>query len=260
MKYVFYFLLLCNVVFLLWATGVGREKSNFDRYEISLPAQTERIALIQEQSATEKKAPQAETAPELEAAPPPPTDQPKPEAVQSPAEDSQVPGAQAQADVFPPPSDNSCFRLGPYRSAAAARQALAGLNSRIEQGRLVSRYDQVADGFWVLYPKAENLDVARINRNMLASKGVRDLWLIDKGEMQGAISLGIFKTRERAEDLQRKFVEQDIQVEVKPHMIRAKASWLQFRWPGARAELDAAVAGLTSEQPTVQELRIEPCD
>jgi len=259
MKYVFYLLLLCNVVFYLWATGVGREKSNFDRYEISLPPQTERIALIKEQPAMEKKVPQPEAAPKVEETPPPAIDQSPQETVETPPENLQAQGAQAQAEPLPP-SDSACFRLGPYRSQAAARHALAGLKSQVEEGQVVTRYDDVEDGFWVLYPKAANLDVARANRQMLVEKGVRDLWLIDKGEMQGAISLGIYKTRERAENLQRKFSEQNIEVEVKPRMTRAKASWIQFRWPGARAALDAVVAELASDRSQAQEQRLEPCD
>lgn len=264
MKYVFYLLLVCNVVFYLWATGVGREKANFDRYEIALPPQTERIALIKEQPAVPKPAPQPEAAPKVEETPPPSTEQPKEETAESPAESVQAEVAQAEAEAkaetLPPPSESGCFRLGPYRSEAAARRALAGLKSQAEEGRVVARYDEVEDGFWVLYPKAENLDVARANRKMLVDKGVSDLWLIDKGDMQGAISLGIYETRERAENLQRKFAKQAIEVEVKPRMTRAKASWVQFRWPGERAALDTAVAGLASDRPQGQEPRLKPCD
>jgi hypothetical protein len=259
MKYAFYLLLLCTVVFYLWETGAGREKSDVDRYEITLPADSERIALIKELPEIPKKAPEA--TPKVEEVPAAAVEQPKQETAEPPpAKDSEAAGAQSQPEAAAVPPQDGCFLLGPYRSASVARNALDGLKSRVEQGQVVARYDDVEDGYWVLYPKAENLDVGRANRKMLMEKGIQDLWLFDKGELQGAISLGIYKTKERAESLQSKLREQGVEAEVTPRLIRAKAPWLQFHWKGERAELDALVGSLASEHPERQENRLKPCD
>jgi hypothetical protein len=262
MKYVFYLLILCNIVVYLWYTGVGRERSDVVRYELSLPAESERIALIKELPKIPKKAPEPEAAPKVEEIPQQPTEQPKPqESLTSQAvNDSQAAAEQTQAEAAPKPSRPDCFVLGPYHSESLARKALDGLNPRLEQAQVVTRYGDVEDGYWVLYPKAENLDVARANRRMLMDKGIHDLWLFDKGEMQGAISLGIYKTRQRAEGLQSKFREQNIEVEVKPRTTRAKASWIKIPWQGEQAELDVLVGTSDSERSEPQAPKLRPCD
>lgn len=256
MKYLFYLLLVCNVVVYLWGIRGGREQSSVERHEISLPPESESIALIKELPAIPKKAP--EPTPQVKETPP--LSEPVPAPTASPPDEKEAAAeAQDSLAVAPSPPEDGCFLVGPYHSESAARRALDRLKPQIEQAQVVSRYGDVEDGYWVLYPKAENLEVGRANRKMLMDRGVRDLWLFDKGELQGAISLGIYKTKERAEGLQQKFREQGLDVEVRPRLTRAKAPWVEVRWQGERSELDAIVARLGSEHPERQENRLRPC-
>lgn len=216
MKYLFYLLLLGNIVFYLWESG-HRPHDDVDRIELKLPDGTEPIKLLNEVPAPAKKPSGSPASPRdtIEAAP---TPQPPQVAV-----------------VAPPPvkpvTDPHCRLIGPFADGDTARSALEQLQSRLDGLGVVSRTDATVEGYWVLYPKAENIYAARANRKMLSDKGIRDLWLFDKGELEGSISLGVFKTQDRAEDLQRELRAKNIEVEIKPRLTRTESYWLQLSWP-----------------------------
>jgi len=258
MKYAFYLLILCNVVFYLWETGPGRERPDPARDDPTDYAASERIVLIKELPEIPKKPPEAK-------AEEPPTET-EHEAAQQMAEplltnpQLGVVGGNPRADGLSASAATDCYLMGPYQSESAARNTLNALQSQVQGGQVVAKDGEVQDGYWVLYPKAENLDVGRANRKMLIDQGLRDVWLIDKGELQGAISLGLFKTRERAEMARRQFSERNIAAEVQPRMIRARTSWLQLRWQGERAKLDALFSDLVAGHPERQASRLTPCD
>lgn len=97
----------------------------------------------------------------------------------------------------------NCFQWGPVTDETRARGILEQVKVRSNEASLVKKPSALTDGWWVLFPKAHDMDTANSNRKMLLEKGVTDLWLFDKGPLQGAISLGLFKTRVRAEQAQK---------------------------------------------------------
>jgi hypothetical protein len=227
MKYLFYLLLLGNIVFYLWESG-RQPHADMERIELKLPDTGEPIRLLKELPAPIKK-PSASTAPPevAEISPPPPAEPPPVELVSPPP--------------VKPTVDPQCRLIGPFGDSDSAHNSLDQLQSRLDGLTVVSRTDATVEGYWVLYPRAENIYAARANRKMLSDKGIRDLWLFDKGELEGSISLGVFKTRDRAETMQQQLKTKDIEVEIKPRLTRAESFWLQLSWNGSETELRHAL-------------------
>jgi len=248
MKYVFYILILANVVFFLWETNIiGQGGGTAASYrELRLPHTVERIALLSERSAPpEKNTGVALADPSVTQAAPEPSEGETPEPVQ-------------QADV--PAPESGCFQWGPVADEARAREVLNLVKAQSDQAALVRKPSDLTDGWWVLFPKAHDLEAAKSNRKMLLEKGVTDLWLFDKGPLQGAISLGLFKTRARAEQAQKKFTEQGVITEVVPRLVQSEAYWVRIPWTRPVPELEAMLKPWDGKRAADQRLPPVPCD
>ena len=149
--------------------------------------------------------------------------------------------------------------MGAYhRRNAGARGSGAGESSVSEAG-LVKKPSELTDGWWVLFPKAHDMDTAKSNRKMLLEKGVTDLWLFDKGPYKGAISLGLFKTRVRAEQAQKNSWAKGIITEVVPRQY-GRRLWVRIPWPGPATDLDEFVKSTAPQSATGVSASLVPCD
>ncbi|MDD5036459.1 MAG: hypothetical protein PHE55_17075 [Methylococcaceae bacterium] len=255
MKYLFFLILLANIVFYLWETGVGRQIGQ-DAQKV--PEAGERIVLLKEIPAKSEPqimppAPQAEVSgaePEQaavsaapaqdEAAPvepaPPPPDPPADTQVAETPIASQADAADQTPNPPPPTPDSVCYHLGPYvspKKAIAASIALGGA-SRAE---VVKQPTEVEAGYTVLYPPAESLQVARENLKAMQGKGFKDAWVLEKGDYRYAVSLAMFSDKERAEAAVAHFRGMGIPAELKPRMVPGNTWWLRI--PGSSAERPA---------------------
>ncbi len=287
MKYLFFLLVLCNIVFYLWETGVGRSLSSQGREQAEAG---ERIVLLRELPAASHGAAEA-PAKSMEEMQPPVAGHgnPSPQAVasagmatdgqasQSPVEASPLaaaktgetsaaPAQQTSADS-PPPRESeegggqaqkaeSCYRLGPYASPGSAQQGKVALGTGQGRVEMVKKATQMENGYWILYPPAEDGEAAQANRKMLVNKGFADVWVVDKGENRYAVSLGIAHTKDLAEDAVRRYRAKGVEAELKPRMNTAERWWLEVRGEN-RASLESAVGKSLAGSGAVQ---IADCD
>lgn len=156
-------------------------------------------------------------------------------------------------------TSSNCYRIGSFNDAEAARMAQEQIAGQIPAAAVMAKPEESVEGYWLLYPKARDLDAARHHRAMLQQKGIKDVWLIDKGEMQGAISLGLFSTREEAESHRIKMLAQNIQSQIQVRMVRNERYWVQFQWLESRQKLDEALVELRIEHPQLPLDNFESC-
>lgn len=255
MKYTFYSLILVNIVFFLWESNIlGRGGHSDAPYrELRLPRTLEQIVLLRERNDSPEKNTDVDLA-EVSAT------EVKSEQVKGMAPVSKV---TVPADAPPVPilaTVPNCFQWGPITEETRARGVLEQVKVRSGEAGLVKKPSELTDGWWVLFPKAHDMDTAKSNRKMLLEKGVTDLWLFDKGPLQGAISLGLFKTRVRAEQAQKKFMGEGIITEVVPRQVRGDAYWVRIPWPGPATDLDEFVKSTAPQSATGVSASLVPCD
>lgn len=235
MKYLFFLLLLGNIVFYLWETGAGRIAPETEQTQTTPP---ERIVLL-----SELPPPAAEAVAESRQETPPPSPSPN-SATQEPASISALaqtpppPTIEAPKPEAPPSAAQAetCRLLGPYN---AQRQAQAALQERDDGQRrlkLVKRPTPVETGYLLVYPPADTAEAAQANRKMLMEKGFADAWVVDKGEDRNAVSLAAIHNKARADAALSRYRGQGIPVELRPRLGMAEKWWLEVREAAAPPE------------------------
>jgi hypothetical protein len=91
-----------------------------------------------------------------------------------------------------------CVEWGPLSDSDRSR-ALAAIEP-LDLARLVSQKKvEVIANYWVFIPPAANRPAADRKMAELKTQGVKDLLLVDNGPQRYAISLGVFRSEERAQ-------------------------------------------------------------
>jgi hypothetical protein len=225
LKYLFYVLVVVNLVFFTWKFGLQHRESFLEDEEDQRQAWTE-------------DEPSADLYDDME----------------------EIPAAAEEATgpiiLEPPPepraaSAKGCFEIGPIQNRETAEGYMTLLAPSAKDVRLVIRPGDVPEGWWVIYPKASTLEATHANRRMLEANGIFDTWLFDKGPLTGAISLGLYKTREEADEALRVLVERGIGAKVTPRLVRGEVFWLKIPWTRLPLALEETVQVLNSQDPTL---------
>jgi len=150
-----------------------------------------------------------------------------------------------------------CVEWGPLSDTEKTR-ALATLEP-LDLARLISeKRVEVIANYWVFIPSAANRAAADRKLAELKAQGVKDLLLIDGGPQRYAISLGVFRSEERA---QARLAELDTQgvrgAQIGPRAQSVLQTALVIRDPSApaMARLKELQGGFPSS-----ELKVGACD
>ncbi len=108
-----------------------------------------------------------------------------------------------------------CFEIGPFAGEKSYQNAIKLLSNVNGEIKTITREEQIAGHYMVYYPAAETQAQSKANLQMLEDRGYHDLWLLEKGEDQGRISLGVFDTEEGALAMKNRMLAQGLKVEVK---------------------------------------------
>jgi len=123
-----------------------------------------------------------------------------------------------------------CLQTGPFSNAAAAQKWLRD-NGFAPENVLSKDVSSPAD-YQVYFPAAKTQEQARLDKMMLNAKGLTDIWPIASGDSRSGYSLGVFKSKQRAEVFQAELAQRGIKAEIKARL-KSKTEWL------ARIKIDA---------------------
>ena len=158
------------------------------------------------------------------------------ETVASTAEPSKPGSAEAAAS---PTGTDQCLRLGPFDSEAQAgtlRDRFAGRSRSIAINKSTRQEQKF---FWV-YLEAVSSDVqAKERLEDLKSKGITDLFMVRKGEMKNAVSLGVFRSQESVRNRLAELKNRGYQPLVVPRYETKTEYWLNLRGDPAQLSVDA---------------------
>lgn len=221
MKKLFFLLLLGNVVFYLWVTNVQPKQGQDSRLRVD--QSLEPIVLVSEleiepvEKAEVVKVKAKELPKQVE------------RAVEEIAPVTHSIPKQEENIVSPFGKQLFCYQTNPVGEKAIAIALRNRLKESAIQSEIITNKMTENAGYWVMYPAAQNMKEARNNVNLLKDKGVKDFWLFRKGFRKGAISLGMFKKKQHAENVKAEWAAKGIELEIKPHKVDREQFLLKFR-------------------------------
>ena len=152
-----------------------------------------------------------------------------------------------------------CYKIGPRQSKRPLRALAKALYRRGYESDIASELLDLKTGYMVYFPAADNYSDSRKNIKLLRSKGVRDLWLFEKGEQRGVISLGRFKVRDRAITMKKQLQEKGVNAHVKATYAKKNGYFLFFRWLGSTAEFKTVLKNSKTGIDGLERLPLNKC-
>lgn len=146
-----------------------------------------------------------------------------------------------------------CYQVGVFSNQAAIDQWAdrLGIDSALLQ--VQQRNKSVITGYLVYYPAETSFKESEKNLKMLRSLGIKEAWLFRKGELKGDISLGMFKTRAKAVELQKEFFSKSIYAAVKPRYKVPPEFHVKLQSDKSPQQLKALLKGLV-RKPSITPL------
>jgi len=188
MKIVFYFFLAMNLVFFLVQSMSGNSKGV--HVNLSPPPGVNELRLVDENSRAKKRSEMDIKLSNIQEQEP---------------EDSGKPAAQPEPEPQPKPQTVAslgagavCYSLGPFEGQSQVKSISAKLSDLGALANNRSEKLRVPIGYWVYLPKYGSWNEARRKVMELEEKGLKDIFIMGRGRMKNAVSLGLYKEEKGA--------------------------------------------------------------
>jgi len=134
-----------------------------------------------------------------------------------------------------------CFTYGPFPDGRQKDELLAWFEQRRVAVRQRLESDQDHALFWVYLSPGDSRDSAMAALEDLKRKGVTDYRLIERGDMQNAISLGLFSTQASVNRRLNELKDKGYQPIVVPHRDTRVVYWVDVKLSATDDVLDAMI-------------------
>ncbi|EGV50094.1 SPOR domain-containing protein [Candidatus Endoriftia persephone] len=195
-----------------------------------------------------------------EAAPSPVAEQQVPVAPETPTLAAPAPEQKTpKTPPAPPPPARVCMSVGPLDLQSEAEKLRLQLLAKGVKATHRSESVQEQAGFWVLIPPQKSREKAAELVERLKLAGITDLWRFTSGELAHAISLGLFRSMDRAVIRRKAVVAKGFAAEVRPRFREKSRHWLDFSFQGEPPLPAEAWAALLQEYEDAKQ-GPRPCD
>jgi hypothetical protein len=127
------------------------------------------------------------------------------------------------------PKDDLCYTLGPFREMKTLRLVTRKIRDYVIDASFRSREEQEQTMFRVLLKPVGSKQEARALTRELASKNIKDYFIITEGPSKNAISLGYFKSKTRAHRHANRVRKLGFDVITEPVFNTYTIYWLDYR-------------------------------
>ena len=262
MKILFFLLLLANVVVFMWEYRQGAFWTAPATPDESQADYNERIVLLSEidnnqETDAETRMPTLDTeqvsspAAETESTAPKTEPEPNVSVAESEPDTSADSG---KADDEPNASGPVCYQAGPFSNQTIYRIWQKQLSGSI---LAVDKEVPIVKDYMVYYPAAETLNESKDNVQMLKENGLNDLYMINQGEDQGVISLGVYASEDKAIQLKNELLAKEINTEIKARYKNKRQTFAFIQ--GEKQTIDV-LDSLKQQYPAINVKQAEDAD
>ena len=122
----------------------------------------------------------------------------------------------------------ACYSLGPFDEAAQLRSVASQLQDLGADVSQRKETQQIVLGHWVFLPSFPSWQDARKKVAELEKKGIKDIFILGRGEMKNAVSLGLFKNEDSAKRRVANLVKLGITPNVETQQTSKELTWLDI--------------------------------
>jgi cell division protein FtsN len=222
MKWLFILLLIANVAILIW--GIQREPVD-QATEITKQRGVGNMRLLSEIEAEkdEVASPPADSALVTEQLA---TEEPSDGAQQAEGERSAAMPTRPKPEVK---LINRCGVLGVIDDRQVAQEASKQLTDEGAKSSIQETQGKIEIGFWVVIPPMESSEAAQDMIVQLADAGITDVWHFRSGELNNAVSLGMFFQQENAEKMRQEIALKGFNAELRSRFLNKRRYSVHFK-------------------------------
>jgi hypothetical protein len=143
----------------------------------------------------------------------------------------------------------ACFTFGPFAESGLADRAVEAASAL---GVTVDRRQEsqrTPKGYWVYLPPSSSYQAAKRKVTEMKKKGLKDLFIMGKGSQKNAISLGLFKNKEAAEDRFTQVKQLGLKAAFETQYRVSEQSWLDMSVAGDQTATVAALTEMAEDFP-----------
>ncbi|NOZ53902.1 MAG: hypothetical protein GXP08_12355 [Gammaproteobacteria bacterium] len=185
MKVLFFFFTMLNIVFFVWQIDIFGLESNKEKVsKLTQNTNTEKLLLLNEMPNKNANRSSAIKKPKKTA----------------PAKTrNNITGKQPSTERLSGTKNQICYALGPFEGLAQAKPISAKLRDLgvSTNERLITR--EIPTGYWVYLPQFKSWKLAKDKVLALENQNIKDMFIMGRGAMKNAVSLGLFKNQSGAQ-------------------------------------------------------------
>ncbi len=223
MKWLFILLLITNLAVLVWGIQYEPVDRGADATEFSGVGN---MRLLSEVEAAKREEEAVLAAPAPVAEEPPQSVEESLEVVKPVAEVSAAIPDRPQPEVE---LVSRCGVLGIIEDRQVAQDTKKQLADEGVKSSLQETTGKIEIGFWVVIPPLESSEAAQDMITKLADAGITDVWHFRSGELNNAVSLGMFFQRENAEKLRREIEQKGFNAELRSRFLNKRRYSLHLK-------------------------------
>ncbi len=140
-------------------------------------------------------------------------------------------------------TDDTCYRYGPIPDDSSARSLNEWFDSRQLLTQVRFTEEPGLRMFWIYLAPVESRESALEVLREMRNKGIEDYRLINRGDLENAISLGLFSSREAVDARLRVLGEKGYIPVVVPYTNAKKIYWIDVLVPPDRSDIIPEAAG-----------------
>lgn len=233
MKIVFYFFVSLNVAFFLWQTQANSHVKDARPYKSS-GAPT--LVLLSEAKSSAKKPKNGQTANKTEAMRSSSTQPPKPKKVLA-----------------------ACFSMGPFDGLEQTKPVAETLEGYGALTYTQKKKQRISSGYWVYLPAFDDWKEARAQVMKLEQKGMTDVFIMGRGKMKNAVSLGLFSNKNAADSRMGELKKMGVKPKVEIQYMTNDQYWIDIDVERGKKDVVANINSI-ADSLTLLQLKKRECN
>jgi len=223
MKAIFLFFAALNMAFFVWQFSTSGN-SNAAAQLGSLPPNVKKLVLLDEGKAAARVKAAKKKSKETK--------------------DSKSAKKKTSAKSTPANGAEICYSLGPFETSKQAKPIAAKLSDLGAATNIEDQKRKISSGYWVYIPKFDDWADAREKVMELEKLGMSDIFIMGRGRMKNAISLGLFKAKSEADYRIEELKQMGINASVETQYTLVEEYWIDINVKGGNKKVDNSIQSI----------------